>query len=242
MLHRHILPLITFLVLVLAAATPARADVVQLFSPGELTPPLVTTDYPNIPPGFVGSILTPPLVVFAGAGTVTFNTGVPAAAGGRLLRFNQGVGFFGDFAAGTELLVTEGLVGVPSGPLTISFSIPILEFGLSAQNSFFESGETSTFTFSLFNGATLLGTFSRSGLDDSGLFFLGARAILGQSITHITISGASTIDDPEAQNNFAIGPVQFQPVPEPATMLLLGAGLAGLAGARWRKRRQVKTE
>jgi hypothetical protein len=241
MLHRYILPLIIFLILVLAAATPARADVVQLFSPGELTPPLVTTDYPNIPPGFVGSVLTPPLVVFAGGSTVTFTTGVPPAAGGRLLRVNQGVGFLGDFAAGTELLVTENGSGVPSGPLTISFSIPVFAFGLNAQNTFFESGQTSTFTFSLFNGATLLGTFTQSGLDDSGTFFLGARAIFGQSITHFTISGASTISDLEARNNFAIGPVQFQPIPEPATMLLLGAGLAGLAGARWRKRR-VKPE
>jgi hypothetical protein len=237
MFHRYALALLTLAVLGLAAA-PARADVVQLTSPAQLGPGLLTTDYPNVTPGFAGTLFPSPLTVATGGVNVVFTTALSGA--GRLLRVNQGVGFFGDFAPGTEVLVTENGSGVPSGPLTITFSIPILEFGLSAQNTFFESGQTSTFTFSLFDGTAQLGTFVVSGLDNAGTFFLGARAILGQQITRITISGASSINDPEAQNNFGIGPVSFRPIPEPATLVLLGTGLAGAAFARPRKRRAAE--
>ena len=246
MFHRHVLALLSFLVLGLAAPASARADVVQLFSPAQLGPGLVTTDYPNLPAGVTAATISPPLVLNTAGVAVTFTTAIPAAAGGRLLRVNQGVGFLGDFPAGTELLVTENGSGVPSGPLTISFGTPILEFGVSAQNTFFEAGQTSIFNFSLFDGATQLGTFVVSGPDTAGTFFLGARAILGQQITRITISGASTINDPDlgVQNNFAIGPVSFlpSPIPEPATIILLGTGLAGVGGVRWRRRRQARHE
>lgn len=237
MFHRHVLALSIFLLLGLAA--PSRADVVQLFSPAQLGPGLLTTDYPNLPAGVTAATISPPLVLSVTGVAVTFATAVPAAAGGRLLRVNQGAGFLGDFPAGTELLVTENGSGMPSGPLTITFGTPILEFGVSAQNTFFEAGQTSTFTFTLFDGATQLGTFSVSGPDTAGTFFLGARAILGQQITRAVISGASTINDPDlgVQNNFAIGPVSFRPIPEPATLILFGTGLAGAAGARWRRLR-----
>ncbi len=249
MLHRHVLALLTFLAFAFAVAPSTQADTIQLLTRSQLTPGFVTTDYPNI----VGpAVFLTPLTVVTGGVNVTFDVNFRTTtppAGGRILRVNSD-GFLFDFPAGTELLVTDSGGGVPVGPLTIIFSVPILEFGLDAQNAFFEAGATSTFTFSLFDGPTLLDTYTRSGPDTSGLFFLGARAILGQRITRIVISGASTVNsvtspgnpDTIAQNNFAIGPVSFTPIPEPTTVVLLGTGLVGAAVARRRKRRNTNAQ
>ncbi|MFN2510372.1 MAG: PEP-CTERM sorting domain-containing protein, partial [Pyrinomonadaceae bacterium] len=226
MFYRKLLTSLTFLLLCLAMAAPARADVIQLLTPSMLSPGGVTTDYPNVPAGFVGQARSTPLVVPAGSINVIFT-----AAGGQIIRFDQGIGFFGNFADGTELIATENLSGLPTGPLTIDFSIGLLDFGLSAENVFTEDGATSLFSFSVFNGSTLLAIFTNGGLDTLGPFFLGARAREGDSITRVVISAVSSSVAPNDQNNFAVGPVTVTAVPEPTTMLLLGSGLAGVAAA-----------
>ncbi|MDQ3754568.1 MAG: PEP-CTERM sorting domain-containing protein [Acidobacteriota bacterium] len=234
MFYRNVLASLTLLLLGLAMAAPARAGAIQLFSPAMLSPGVATTDYPNVPAGFVGQVLNTPLVVPVGATNVIFTTA------GQIIRFDQGIGFFGNFDPGTELIVTENASGIATGPLTIDFSMGVFEFGLSAENVFTEDGATSLFTFSVFNGATQLATFTNGGLDTLGPFFLGARATFNDRITRVIISAVSSSVAPGDQNNFAVGPVTFV-VPEPTTMVLLGTGLAGIAAAR-RRKRQSKTE
>ena len=237
MFYRSVLALLTFVVLALATAASARADVIQLFSRAQLTPGGATTDYPDPNPATIPA----PVLGRVGVSTVTFTP----AFGLVLRRENQGVGFFGNFPAGTELLVTENQFGTPVGPLTINFSLPVFEFGLDAQNTETAADATSLFTFSVFNRAGTAFTFTRGGPDTLGTFFLGARATLGDAITRVVISGASSLSPaevPNAQNNFAIGPVTVLPIPEPTTMLLLGTGLVGAAAAGFRKRRQGKTQ
>jgi hypothetical protein len=144
MLYRNVLALLTFLVIGLAAATPARADAIQLFSPAELSPGAVAAVYPAIPSGFAGSLFNSPLVVRLGALNISFSSTVPNSANNRqLLRVDQEVGFFGNFAPGTRLIETVNGSGVATGPLTIDFSFGIREFGLNAQNAVTEGDATS---------------------------------------------------------------------------------------------------
>ncbi|HVG28788.1 MAG TPA: PEP-CTERM sorting domain-containing protein [Pyrinomonadaceae bacterium] len=221
----------------LCTAAPARAGAIQLLTLAQMSPGFTQLVYPPVPAGSAGAVFNSPLVVSSGGLTAAFSTS------GQLIRFDQGVGYFGNFANGTRLIATEDINGNPTGPLTINFNIGIREFGVFAENIFTDADATSLFTFSLFNGATPLGTFTNGGLDINGPFFLGARTTLNDVITRIVISGASSSAAPNDQNNFVVDGVRVvHPIPEPATMLLLGTGLAGAVASRRRKRQPKASE
>jgi hypothetical protein len=221
--------LATVFAVTFAAASPSQAALIQLFSPGDVSGE--TFNYPIRPGAGIQPVVASPFVVTGATNVLTFLNSV-----GSFVRMDEepsvpaGGGWTGGFPDGTRLLYTGNGAGVGSGPITVAFGIPILEFGLLAQHNLEGLG---LFNFMVFNGATLLGSFNVAA-DLPG--FLGARATGGDAITHFIISG-SVLD---SVNDFAIGPVRAQAVPEPSTIVLLG--LAGAATALRKVRHRLRTK
>ena len=96
-----------------------------------------------------------------------------------------------------------------------------------------------TFTVTEDNAQTTQGTFA---LGAAGENFFTITAINGQRISSVlfttNVAMVVTNVDDVAQIRIGGAQRQQQPVPEPATMLLLGTGLAGFA-AKLRKRRRT---
>jgi hypothetical protein len=223
---------VTLFVAILATASPSQAALIQLFSPADVSGE--TFIYPARPGPGLQPVVPSPFVLAGLSNVLTFMNET-----GSFIRMDEepsvpsGGGWEGGpgFPNGTRLLYTGNNVGVGSGPISISFLYPILTFGLLAQHS--QEG-LGVFNFMVFNGLTLLGSLNMAA-DQPG--FLGARVTDTDVITRIVISG-SVLGD---LNNFAIGPVTAQPIPEPAMVLLLGSGLLGLRVAQRRSKVSRRT-
>jgi hypothetical protein len=229
-IHRVIRALILAGLASLSVVSSAQASLIQLFSPTDLSPGGVTYDYLARPP-FAQPVLPSPFDLVGPDNTLTFTE-----AGTAFVRMDQepsipvGGGWSGTFAPATRLLYTGNNVDSNwFGPITISFAFPILEFGLLAQ--FNNEAFLGPFSFNIFNGPVALGalTSSVTGLPS----FLGARATDGDEITSILISGPSMA---ASDNDFAIGPVTAQGVPEPGALTLMLLGIGGLRLFAKRKR------
>jgi hypothetical protein len=223
--RRFLNSIVAATIALMCTAAQARASAIQLNSPSDLSAGGTEVTYPNVLPN--------PLAFDLDAGAVTLTFSTP----GFFNVFEQDGSFAPDFPPNSILLAD-----LQEGPLTISFSSGILEFGLFAQGLFTDVPEA--FTFSVFNGASLLNTFTVGPDDNAGIpgvaLFIGSRATGGDLITRLTITNTGSSDeffDP----SFVIGPITLgeaaaaEPVPEPGTLMLLGSGL--LYGARRLRRR-----
>jgi hypothetical protein len=209
----------TFAIITLLGSLPcaAQAEVIQLTSPPSLKSPRVTTaEYTS-----TEDLLASPLVLTFPDNTVTLTLAV-----GDWRRADQGVNWIGDFNPGTKLLYTnnnnflgfDGMTtvgGGGSGPVEIEFANAVDLVSLRAQTSILGP---ESFTFSAYDGDTLLGTFTVEGVsgqrsDEQFAALLAARAKGGDCITRVVISSLAFggPGDPGA-NDFAFGPVSFRTV------------------------------
>jgi hypothetical protein len=187
-------------------------------------------------------------VLFPQVGGTNEASGYQTSGGGNTLTFTQsgmfrvlvqgggvsGTSWFLDYPNGTKVLYTGNFFSNQgTGPMTIVFSTPVVEFGFLFQNNNATGPASSTNTFAVFDGASLLATLNGSTVSTDGsgnvLLFDAAR-VAGGVITKIVVNGGNSNDQ-----DFSIGPLSIASVPEPGSLVLFGSGLLTLAVVLRRK-------
>jgi hypothetical protein len=111
----------------------------------------------------------------------------------------------------------------PSGARDVSF--------ISGFWDTVNSGEIQVFD----RANVLLGTFTNTTTGVQAFNFDSLGAIINQPDLVIGAISFNSLADPAGAD---IDNLTFSPVPEPATLLLLGSSLAGLGGVAWRRKRR----
>ena len=155
------------------------------------------------------SIASPADVVSTGGLSATVTD-----SNGNMERRDQGTSWVGGFPNGATLLWNAG-----AGTLTIDFDQAVMGFG-----ALISSDNFGDFTAQVLLGGGL-GTFSVNGNNISNIPYLGVLSDAAD-ITSVTFSNITNGE------SFAIGNLDLKTVPEPATLALMGLGLAGLGLSR----------
>jgi hypothetical protein len=141
--------------------------------------------------------------------------------------------FFAQNFGAMEVLGTRGLAvfGTPNSGLVMSFSVPVASVSLFFGNDPFDgtvAGDMAilrVFTGDLLVGQTAV-LLNRNDIMDQSISFTGAPFDLATFQYTADRFLSETVDD-----------ISFEPVPEPATVLLLGTSLPLLAALARRRRR-----
>lgn len=153
---------------------------------------------------------------FANGATLTFtgvSTDVDPTAGGGNFTFDV----FGSFA-------TQGGVGVGTGSDTFTLTIQVTDPVSSSGTGQLFATFSGTLTQ---NSSSIFLTFTTSEVTIGNYTFRVFSTPIGEPGNPTSLNGSIT------QNN---------PVPEPATMVLLGTGLAGIAGAVRRRKARAAAD